>query len=86
MHLITVKVFVFKYFFKLGTNHAFYFKKEEQMYLNKIEGLSATFENPFVCVPQELDNVDDNGHSRRQHIIFSDFGKINEKPKINSKA
>ena len=56
------------------------------MYLNKIEGQSATFENPFVCVPQELDNVDDNGHSRRQHIIFSDFGKINEKPKLNSKA
>jgi len=48
------------------------------MYLNKVEGLSATFENPFVCVPQELEKLGENGQLRRPHIIFSNFGKINE--------
>ena len=56
------------------------------MYLNKVEGLSVTFENPFVCVPQELEKLGENGQLRRPHIIFSNFGKINEKPKSSPKA
>jgi len=80
------KILLLKHFYILVPILLIFFQKEDQMYLNKVEGLSVTFENPFVCVPQELEKLDENGQLPRPHIIFSNFGKINEKPKSSSKA
>ena len=86
LHYLSIKV-LFLMIYKFWHKSCFcYFQKEDQMYLNKVEGISATFENPFVCVPQELEKLGENGQLRRPHIIFSNFGKINEKPKSSPKA